>query len=97
MADVVEPDTWQLLPKATDRPAIAVAERIAWSRSATGLRVRAREIRPDHLQPEGCGRTADEPGELAKMDLCGPRTSRSAMSKLRGARCWLPCLATRRG
>jgi transposase len=72
VVDAVEPRIRELLAAWPAMPATVIAERVGWTRSATVLKDRVRELRPVYLPPDPASRTAYAAGEVAQCDLWFP-------------------------
>jgi transposase len=72
VVDAVEPRIRELLAAWPAMPATVIAERVGWTRSATVLKDRVRELRPVYLPPDPASRTAYVAGEVAQCDLWFP-------------------------
>ena len=71
-ADAFEPQIRALLAKTPTMPASVVAERIGWEHSASVLRAKVAQLRPEFTPADPADRTEYVPGEIVQCDLWFP-------------------------
>jgi hypothetical protein len=72
MVDAFEPQIRALLGKTPTMPASVVAERIGWEHSASVLRAKVAQLRPEFTPADPCDRTEYVAGEIVQCDLWFP-------------------------
>src|SRR5699024_5912511 len=70
--DEFVPQIRSLLADCPSMPATVIGERIGWTRSASVLRARVAELRPEYAPVDPADRTVYRPGEIIQCDLWFP-------------------------